>query len=341
MTRIDASGIPAFAPARLLTNAPTSYRAASNGKTVLVAYETMNAGKPELGFKLVDSSGSSIQSGTLPDPEERSYAVGCDGTNYLAVWEAKTPPYVRAVYIDTKSGVVVTNALSERKAAIQGIGHGKKGYLVATARSRSSGDDYPPMLHVSEEGVLRSEGGRLIYPGTVFSKDGPPVAVISEEEDWVLFTVDSYHTLYSFTITSNNNDLTIQRGTYQQLHISSGTFALESCITRFRPEEILVTVSSGYAILNRTAGADYFGPRIYTTQRGPPSARALLGTWLHGRSTIIHRIRCAFCVWPKTDLESMAIRFPSRTQPASVTPHVCSTAATTCWGGEGMRPIPT
>src|SRR6185295_12649892 len=73
ITRIDASGIPAFAPARLLTNAPTSYRAASNGKTVLVVYETMNAGKLELGFKLVDSSGSSIDSGTLPDPEERSY----------------------------------------------------------------------------------------------------------------------------------------------------------------------------------------------------------------------------------------------------------------------------
>jgi hypothetical protein len=258
-TRIDSLGTPAYAPMAIVTNSVKSYRASSNGKTVLVLYEAPNANQLELRYKVVDSNGADIATGALNDAEQGSYAVGCDGTNYLAVWEARTSPYIRAVHIDASSGSSFTRGVSDYKIGIGGIGHGKNGYLIATKK---------PLFQVSEEGALLSEV-LLTYRDGEYPSGIPSAAVFSEDDGWVVFTIRpsvSSGTLYSLRVTASNGALNIQPSGYRDIDAPSNAFDLEGCATRFGPGEILVTTEIDNAILTRTGTIQYFSPRVYETQ---------------------------------------------------------------------------
>jgi hypothetical protein len=258
-TRIDSLGTPMFAPVPIVTNVIKSYRASSNGKTVLVLYETLNAGQLELHYKLIDANGASIASGALTDAEERRYAVGCDGTNYLAVWQARTSPYIRASHIISDTGSSSTTVVSDSKVGIQGIGHGKNGYLIATEAL---------LFQVSDEGTLLSQGERTYRDGqypSVFD----PAAVIAEDDGWVVFTMRSSGgsgSLYSVRVTPGGGALNVEPSGYRADYAPSNAFDLPACVTRFGPGEILVITQSSCVILSRTGTIDYFSPRIYETQ---------------------------------------------------------------------------
>ena len=181
LTRISVDGAPYFAPVVITTNTVKTYRATSNGRTLMFVYDGRSPEPSALLFQLFDLDGKLISKGSVPGSDyPLSYDLASDGTDYLLVWQSRVAPFLRATRFSGNSGGHVTATVSTNNVAVSALGYGSSGYLLATSSLPRS---MPGLLELDRDGKILASGSPTNFLINAAS------AIFGEGDGWNVVTV--------------------------------------------------------------------------------------------------------------------------------------------------------
>jgi hypothetical protein len=253
-TRIDMDGNVAFPPVVISTNVFKESDTASNGRSLLLLVENYNQPGIKLDYTIVGWNGGILSTGVLEGASGgHSFAAASDGKDFLAVWSASAPPYLRVTRFSGSDGSLSTTSLGTNTAYVQSAAHGKNGYLVAGG-----------LMQLGEDGSF------IARTNVTFSGTTPQqMAIFPEGEGWILFTSDSSGMLRSYRVSPTSDGLRVERDPYPATGgILYGTFtpALASTVAPFGPGQFLVVRNNGVSVLTKTGVTSVASPPMYAQQ---------------------------------------------------------------------------
>lgn len=245
---IDFDGNSTFAPVVISTNLFKEADTASNGRSLLLLVENYHTSSISLDYTIVGPNGKIVSTGRLAGASGgHSFAAASDGRDFIAVWTASAPPYLRVTRFSGIDGSLSTTDVGTNVISVQTMAHGKNGYLVAGG---------PSMIHLSDSGTFIS---KIDFPA-------PPInpmqeLIFPEGEGWILFTSEG-SVLRSRRVTPTPTGLSVaDNSPYAAVSsVFSSTFTppMLSTISPFGAGKFLVVRDNGVSLLTKTA-VNYMG----------------------------------------------------------------------------------
>jgi hypothetical protein len=305
-TRFDQNGHRLFEPVAISTNPAANHRVASNGKTLLVVY---NTGIGRLEFALLADDGAIIAKGANTNSVyATSFDVATDGVDYLLVWQDRAA--MRAARFDGATGAYQTVNVGVDSRDVAALGYGKGGYLLVAQSSGPSGQ----RVSVLDSNGFPIDGGEILpIPGFTVG------AIYADGENWILF----YHAnggLGSVRLTQLGPGLDVEMDPYRAVTGVPSSSAGANIVQPFGDGKFLVARNLGVSILSPSSNSQFSAPKQYAPQAGNQlvaSPFGYLALWAQ-IDDIGHSILALRFAKDGTRIDAQPIRLPdSRGGPIS------------------------
>lgn len=255
-TRVTTNGHPLFEPVIITTNSAATFRAVSNGDTLMVVFNSGRRGPAGLHYTLLDRGGVVNSKGSILDTESApTFALATDGSDYLLVWQATVSPFIRATRFNGETAAYATVDVTTDNLAIAALGSGKNGYLLATRALNSTSPR--ALFHLDRDGFWINGGG----PGPGFPVAGS--VIYGEGEGWVIFSVDTPGELRSLRVTPLQPGLLTEPDPYPAV---TGISSASHRVIPFGPATYLVARDSGVSVLSTSTASKLSAPNVYAIQ---------------------------------------------------------------------------